>query len=254
TIAFTNLMRIGGANNNQFFKSENSKEEEIEAHRVWLNMTNEGGAFKQLLVAYVDGATNEYENRFDGKSFNANPYLDFYSVDAENDYVIQGRALPFQDTDVVPLGYRSTITGDFTIGIDHAEGDLETHPVYLEDKVENVIHDLRAGNYTFTTRSGTYDDRFVLKYSNLSLGVGENDAQNTDLLIAVKDKIITINSFGNQNISTVFIYDLSGKQVYKKTDISGNNLVINNLKAQNQVLLVKVILDSQNIHSKKIIY
>ncbi|MBS7232528.1 T9SS type A sorting domain-containing protein [Flavobacterium psychroterrae] len=254
TIAFNNVMRIGGANNNQFFKSETNSDAEIEAHRIWLNMTNDEGAFKQLLVAYIDGATNDYENRYDGKSFNANPYLDFYSVDTENNYVIQGRALPFQNRDVVPLGYRSTITGDFTIAIDHAEGDLNTQPVYLEDKYESVIHDLRESNYTFTTRSGTFNDRFVLKYTNLSLGVEENEGENNDLLIAVKDKIITINSFRNQNISTVFIYDLSGKQVYKKTDISGNNLVINNLKVQNQVLLVKVILDSQNIHSKKIIY
>ncbi|KQB41100.1 T9SS sorting signal type C domain-containing protein [Flavobacterium aquidurense] len=255
TIAFTNAMRIGGNTNGQFFKaSESSKETEVAANRIWLNMTNEEGAFKQLLVAYVDGATNDFENRYDGISFDANPYLDFYSVSNENNYVIQGRSLPFIDTDQVPLGYRSTITGDFTIAIDHAEGGLSNHAIYLEDKETNVIHDLQASNYTFSTGTGTFSDRFVLRYSNSTLGVIDNELINQDLTVSVSNKIVTINAAENENLSTVFVYDLSGKLIYKKTNISDNILIINNLKVNNQVLFVKVISDDNKVTTKKIIY
>ncbi|KQO29803.1 hypothetical protein ASF10_04635 [Flavobacterium sp. Leaf82] len=255
TIAFTNAMRIGGNNNNQFFKQDNSaKATDAEAHRIWLNMTNEEGAFKQLLVAYIDGATNDFENRYDGKSFDGNPYLDFYSVNNENNYVIQGRSLPFTDTDLVQLGYRSTIAGDFTIAIDHAEGGLNNRAIYLEDKVANVVHDLQASNYTFFTGTGTFADRFVLRYNNSTLGVIDNELINQDLTVSVSNKIITINAAENENLSTVFIYDLSGKLIYKETNISDNILRINNLKASNQVLFIKVISDTNEVKTKKIIY
>jgi len=255
TVSFTNAMRLGGTNNSQFFKTTTTvKQSELEAHHLWLNMTNEGGAFKQLLIAYIEGATNDNENRYDGETFDANPYLDFYSINNQTNFVIQGRALPFKNTDTVPLGYRSTISGDFTIAIDHADGDLNNQAIYLEDKTANVIHDLRASNYTFTTGTGTFADRFVLRYSNSSLGTKEFDGENTNLTVTVKNKIVTINSFEKENINTVFVYDLSGKLIYKKTNVSDNILKINDLKSSNQVLLVKVILDSNNVTAKKIIY
>ncbi|MEZ0128851.1 T9SS sorting signal type C domain-containing protein [Flavobacterium sp. LBUM151] len=250
TISFTNAMRLGGANNSQFFKASNAS---AEKHRLWLNMTNTGGAFKQMLVGYVEGATNDYESAFDGKSFDGNPYLDFYSISNDNKYVIQGRGLPFTETDIVPLGYRSTITGDFTISIDHADGDLKNHSVFIEDKATNIIQDLQAGNYTFSTSTGTFTDRFVLRFANKTLGTGEFETSNNDVNVAVQNKVITVSSNADK-ISTVYIYDLSGKMVYKETNVSDTILKINDLKVKNQVLLVKVILDTNTTKTYKIIF
>ncbi|KUJ61454.1 hypothetical protein AR687_12260, partial [Flavobacteriaceae bacterium CRH] len=253
TIVYNNSMRLGGASNTQFYKSASTTAATVERHRVWLNMTNEGGAFKQMLVGYVEGASNEYENRYDGKSFDANPYLDFYSVGNGNSYVIQGRGLPFTDTDTVPLGYRSTISGDFSIAIDHADGDLSNHAIYLEDKTTNVIHDLRASNYTFTTSTGTFTDRFVLRYANKSLGTGEFEKADENVVVSVRNKAITISS-DVERLGTVLVYDFSGKLLYKKVNISDTILKIDNLKISDQVLLVKVILETNATKTYKIIY
>ena len=46
--------------NGQFFKiAKTKKTADIEKNRVWLNLTNSEGAFKQLLVGYIAGATND---------------------------------------------------------------------------------------------------------------------------------------------------------------------------------------------------
>ena len=251
TVTFNNDMRLGAADNTQFFKS--ASKETTDAHHVWLNMTNTKGVFKQMLVGYVQGATNEYEDRYDGVSFNANPYVDFYSIDNGNNYVIQGRALPFTDTDQVPLGYNTTITGDFTISIDKTDGDLSSHAIYLEDKKTGVIHDLTTSDYTFTTEKGTFTDRLVLRYTNKTLGTGDFENIENGLLVSVKDKTIKVTSSA-ENIKEVTVFDISGKLLYSKKKAGTTELQIQNLQSSNQVLLVKVTLDNDFTTTKKIIF
>ncbi|WP_456315060.1 Ig-like domain-containing protein [Pseudomonas shirazensis] len=252
TITFNNDMRLEGANNTQFFKSA-SKAAKIEKHRVWLNLTNTEGAFKQMLVGYVQGATNEYEARYDGVSFDANPYIDFYSVANGNNYVIQARTLPFVNTDLVPLGYRTNIAGEFTIAIDQTDGDLKNQAIYLEDKTTGTIYDLTKGDYKFTTAKGTFADRFVLRYTNKTLGTGDFENIENGILVSQKNKVIQILS-SQEAISEVSIFDITGKILYNKKKVDTTELQISNLQAGNQVLLVKVTLENGYVISKKIIF
>ncbi|MCD0464572.1 T9SS sorting signal type C domain-containing protein [Flavobacterium sp. ENC] len=251
---FNNTMRIGGASNNQFFKTANtSKKADLERHRLWLNMTNEGGAFKQLLVGYIEEATNGNDNRFDGITLDANPYLDFYSINGTYKYVIQGRALPFSDKDVVPLGYRSAIISDFTIAIDDSDGDLEYQAIYIEDKVTGLVHNLRDSNYTFSSVVGTFDDRFILRYTNTSLGTDEFENSGKQLVISMKNKIISINA-SDKMINEILIYDMTGNLIYRKANLNDPAFQIVNLRSQNQVLLVKVKLADNSISTQKVIF
>jgi hypothetical protein len=253
TVKFTNKMRIG-SNNTQFFKpSKTSKSAVTEKHRLWLNMSNAGGAFKQTLIGYVEGATNTYDKKFDGLSFDGNSYIDFYSVNEADKLTIQARALPFSDTDVVPLGYRSTIAGDFTIAIDQADGNLASQRVYLEDKQTGTINELTAGNYTFTTKAGTFNNRFVLRYTNKTLGTGDFETQDAAVWVMIQNKTVTVNST-IENIDKVFIYDVSGKQLYQKEDVKNLQLIMQNLPFAQQVVLVKVVLDNGYQTTRKLIF
>ncbi|SMO79341.1 Por secretion system C-terminal sorting domain-containing protein [Flavobacterium resistens] len=253
TITFNNTMRSGGSNNSQFFKPGISKSTAIDRHRLWLNMTNAGGAFKQLLVGYIEGATNDVDFGYDGATFDGNKYLDFYSINQSSKLVIQGRALPFSDTDTVPLGYKTTIAGDFTIAIDEADGELATQKIYLEDKSTNTIHDLTQSNYTFTTAIGTFTDRLVLRYTNKSLGTGDFENIENDVLVSVKNKTIKVLS-SKENLKEISVYDISGRILYNKTKVNSTELQISNLHSNNQVLIVKVTLDNDFTISKKIIF
>jgi hypothetical protein len=204
-------------------------------------------------VGYIEGATNGEDNNFDGAAFNLNSFIDFYSINDEKNYSIQGRALPFTDSDIVPLGYSSTIKSDFTIEIDKADGSLSNQVIYLEDKVLGTIHNLTQTGYTFKTAIGTFDDRFVLRYTNKTLGTGDFETAENAILVAVANKEIKINAV-NQAIDKVFIYDVTGKLIYKKDKVENPKLVIENLKSSNQVLLVKVVLDNKHTETKKIIF
>jgi len=259
TIVFNNRMRLDVndaiMDNSQFFKVNNStkKTNTIEKHRVWLNLTNTQGAFKQMLVGYITGATNDYDSSFDGPSYNGNEFIDFYSISDNESLAIQGRALPFDENDSVPLGYSSSIEGDFSISIDEVDGLLVGQNIYLEDKLNNTIHNLTKEAYTFQTTKGTFDDRFVLRYTDKTLGTGDFDTTNTQVLVSVKNKQIKINS-SVESIDKVLIFDILGKQIFSKINVGTTELVIPNLGSSEQVLIVKTLLQNGQTVTTKLIY
>nr|WP_314895940.1 T9SS sorting signal type C domain-containing protein [uncultured Flavobacterium sp.] len=263
-IIFNNSMRVGvggiTGNNSQFFKiTKNSKTTSaIEKHRVWLNLTNTQGAYKQMLVGYVTNATDGYDNSFDGESFDGNQFVDFYSVNEDKNLTIQGRVLPFKENDEVPLGYSSTIEGVFTIAIDQVDGILTSQNVFIEDKLTNVIHDLKESSYSFVTEAGIFNDRFVLRYTtniitNKTLGTGDFETLDNTVLVSNKNKQIKINSSA-EAVDKVEVYDLLGRLVYQKVNVDANEFHTSNITLNKQTIIVKVTLTNGKMISKKVIY
>ncbi|WP_158598147.1 MULTISPECIES: T9SS sorting signal type C domain-containing protein [unclassified Flavobacterium] len=249
-VKFTNDMRISGSNN-EFYKT--TKVNELEKNRIWLNLTSNQGAFKQVLVGYIEGATNDWDVNYDAATNNGNSFVDFYSINQADKLIIQGRALPFADTDRIPLGYKTTVAGDFIIAIDHADGFFNNQAVYLEDKTTGKVTDLKAGNYTFTTAIGTFTDRFTIAYTKKTLGTGDFENTENDLLVSVKEKVIKVTST-KENIKEVAIYDITGKLLYNKNKIGATELQIQNLQSSTQVLLLKVTLENDFTVTEKIIF
>ncbi|MDQ1167890.1 T9SS sorting signal type C domain-containing protein [Flavobacterium sp. SORGH_AS_0622] len=252
SVVFTNSMRVPGYNS-QFYKSAAT-----EKHRIWLNLTNTQGAFKQLLIGYVTGATNSWDNNYDAITINANPYIDFYSINEDIKLVIQGRAIPFVASDTIPLGYRSALEGEFTIAIDHTDGNLDNQVIYLQDNVTKTIHNLKTGGYKFTTTIGVFPDRFVLRYTNPNdavLGNENFENLNGNISVSVREKNIKLQSFSDkENLQEAAVYDVGGKLLYHKKEIDDKEWLITNLHSGPQVLLVKITLDNGKTVTKKIVY
>ncbi|QLC67033.1 T9SS sorting signal type C domain-containing protein [Flavobacterium sp. LPB0248] len=251
SVLFTNEQRVK-ANNTSFYKTT-EKASKIEKNRLWLNLTNSEGAFKQMLVGYATGATNSLDHNYDATTRGGNSYIDFYSISESRKLTIQGRALPFDNTDIVSLGYKSTIETNLTISIDHADGFFNTQEVYLEDKALGKIIDLRKENYTFKTAIGSNTTRFVLRYTNKTLGTDDFENLTDGILVAVKSKVINVAS-GSENIKEVKIFSIGGQLLYSKNKIEAKELEITNLYSSNQVLLVKVVLENDHVATKKIIF
>lgn len=260
TVTFTNAMRVDGSgnplNNSNFYKTKNPKAKTIiaiEKHRVWLNLTNAQGAFKQTLVGYLTGATNTWDKMYDGESFDGNDFLDFYSINEDKNLTIQGRALPFDDNDEIPLGYRIALAGTFTINIDETDGLFAKQDVYLEDKLTNKTVNLKEVNYTFSTAAGTFDDRFVLRYANKTLGTTDFEGIEKNVLVSVKNKQIKISSFG-ETIDKVTIFDLLGRKLYQKDKINSNEFVLADFTSSRETYIIKTTLQNGQVVSEKMIF
>ncbi|PBJ03813.1 hypothetical protein BSF42_44620 [Flavobacterium sp. ACN6] len=250
TVIFNNAIRRPG-NNGQFYKTAAS--EDIEKNRVWLNFTNSDGVFKQILLGYIEGATNIIDLNYDAVSMGANNFVDFYSINSNKKLTIQGRALPFEKSDEVPLGYKLLTKGDYTISIDHADGIFDNQDVYLEDTETGKITNLRLENYKFTTAEGSFNSRFVIRYTSKTLGTGDFENSENGVFVSTKSKVIKVNS-NTENIKEIQIYNIAGQLVYTKNKIDSNEFQITNLQSSSQVLLVKVVLDNDSSVTKKVIF
>jgi hypothetical protein len=250
TAYFNNGMRVTG-NNNTFFKHNSASvtNGELEKNRFWLNMTNSQGAYNEILLGYVTGATNDFDNLYDGKTFNAGNVLSMYTISGTDNYSIQGRALPFTDSDIVALGYKTTIAGNFTITLENFDGLFANQDIFLVDKNDNSYHNLKDGSYSFTTEAGTFDGRFELQYSNQTLATTTVDSVASSVIVSAQRDEINIKA--SKTMSTVEIFDLTGRCIVSKTNIDALQLKLD-LTAGNQIVIARIKLKDNTIINKKV--
>lgn len=249
TATFNNEMRLTN-HNTQFLRTPASNRNASEKSRIWLDISNAQNAFKQVLIGYVNRATNEIDREFDGEILGSNG-LNLYSVISDKALAIQGRALPFDINDKVDLGYKTITAGNLTVSLSNSDGLFTDQNIYLEDKTLNIIHDLKQSDYTFASAIGTFNDRFVLRYTNETLSNPDFDLDNS-IKIGVKDKSVTIKS-SIENIQEIAVYDLLGRVIYDNKNVGSKEFTINELAASNQALIVKVYLENGTITNKKIV-
>ncbi|WP_230392535.1 T9SS sorting signal type C domain-containing protein [Flavobacterium sp. LC2016-01] len=255
TIEFNNKMRMKQRNSTFFKPNKSSKiqKNEIEKQRIWLNLKNEDGLFKQILIGYVADASNSYDENYDAESLNGNKFVNFYSISENKNLVIQGRAFPFEKTDSVLLGFTTTISGEFSISIDHIDSSFLDSDIYLEDKEKQVIHNIKESSYIFKTEKGTFDNRFELKYMDKELNSTEFKNTLGNVFVSLQNKQIHIYAL-NESIEEVEIYDMNGKILYIKTKINSSDLTIQKVISGNGVLLIKVTLENGFSTTRKVIF
>ncbi len=159
TLTFDNTMRVA-VNNGQMFRT--AQDEATEKSRLWLNLTNQAGAFSQATIAYTPFTTLDRDFGWDGKAL-TDGYIAIYSLAGDGKFGIQARPA-FDPADEVPMEYKIDIAGSYTVSLDHFDGVFaEGQQIYLRDNLLDVTHDLESP-YKFITEAGTITGRFDVVY------------------------------------------------------------------------------------------
>ncbi|GEP50237.1 hypothetical protein FNO01nite_09090 [Flavobacterium noncentrifugens] len=253
TANFKNNMRVVG-HNGSFYKNQGPVAHTvnaIEKSRLWLDVSNSEGAFNELLVGYVTGATNEFDDMYDGKTMAAGNKITAYTISGSDTYAIQGRQLPFSDDEIIPVGYVSTIATNFTIRLDEFDGLFQSQDVYLIDNQEHVTHNLKNSDYTFATAAGTFNTRFEIRFKTATLATENHTANTNAVVISTDAKQVKVNA--SKAIETVEVYDLLGRRLFGKNKINTLEFKTAELTQATQVLVVKVRLENGYETSQKVI-
>ncbi|ESU29456.1 hypothetical protein FLJC2902T_08600 [Flavobacterium limnosediminis JC2902] len=257
SVTFKNSMRVQ-SNNTQFFRTNqtenntNSTPVSLEKHRVWISLSNTQGGYNEALVGYIQEATNEMDRLFDGKTLPSENVISVYSMLSNDKLSIQGRSLPFAATDIVPLGYTTTLNGQMSITLENFDGLFANQDIYLWDRTTGIYHDLKASAFTFTTTSGTFNNRFELRFTTETLGIDAPLDNSNAIRVIAKQNQITVLS-GLSNITSIEVHDLTGKSVYSKKGINTNEFNTDAIPASSQMLIVKVTLDNKQTLTKKVL-
>src|SRR5690606_9224108 len=167
----------------------------------------------QILIGYMDGATSETDLQIDGKMFGYDGTAIYNLID-ETAYTIQGLALPFEITDVIPLGFKATEAGNYTIELGNFDGLFsEGQQIFIKDYETNTIHNLSESNYVFHADAGVFNTRFEIVYKDDET-MHTDDLNANSVMVYTHNQSIEIKS-ANSEIKSVQVYDLQGRLIYQ---------------------------------------
>ncbi len=245
TLNFNNTMRLAN-NQNQFFKTK-----VVEKNRIWLNLYNDATPVNQMLLAYMTGATMEIDPTIDGAYINDSQTA-LNSLIGSEEYAVQGRALPFDTTDEVPLSFKAQNAGNYSIAIDHVDGLFsENQDIILKDNSNGTETNLKNQAYAFTAAAGATNTRFSLKYQK-TLGIS-NPTFDENSIIVFKSNDKTHIKSSTKAIDNVKIYDIRGRLLLEKNKVNANETSFDSSKFANQVLIVQITSEDQTIVKKKVV-
>ncbi len=223
-----------------------------EKHRIWMDIiNNSSNQSDRMLLGYSTSSTMGRDNLYDC-FFVPRGDVSLYSLINDDSFIIQGRALPFDVNDVVPLGINIVDAGSHTIAIKKVDGLFagDTN-IYLEDKQLHIIHDLKQAPYVFTSEKGKFNTRFVLRYTTETLGNHDFAAIDNSVVVAGNHGVMTIKSF-IEDLQEVTVYDVLGRQLLVANRIGAAEFVSSSI-AGDQTLIVKIKLADGTMVTRKII-
>lgn len=244
SLRFNNDQRIAN-NDNQFLRTTN-----IERHRIWLNLSDGTSNVNQMMVAYMTGATQDIDAGIDGRFFNDNA-TSLNSLLNNEEFAVQGRSLPFDASDIVPLAFKAATAGNYSISIDHVDGLFAagSQSIYLKDTLTNTEYNLNSGAYNFASDAGTFTNRFAVVYQS-QLGVGTPNLTANSVVIYNQNTDFVVNS-GNVIMASIKVFDIRGRLLQEKTGINSSQAIIGGGES-NQVLLVQITSEDGITVTKKV--
>lgn len=203
-LSFKNSMRRTTNAGTVFFGKESPR------NRYRLQLVKSDGFTIQNAVSYFETGSlglGKEDTRLPNSA--ASDALFTYADDAK--VVINGRS-SFTPEDVLTLGLRHFTAGTYTIQTVDEEGVFANgQAIYLKDKQLGIVTDLTKGDYTFTSDSGEYTNRFEIVYApTLVLATDTAVKGQIEVFRDASDFVIRSSE---QLISRVEVYDASGRLV-----------------------------------------
>jgi hypothetical protein len=184
-----------------------------------LNVSDGDSLTDEALIYFFNDATVGYDRKYDGYKMFSNNTLQPQIYSTENSINLGMNGLPFPDKiTTVPLNIRIGVARDYTINVLNLEN--------LNDCKVTLIHgtnriDLKANpSYTFSAVVGTITDMAVEFDMSVPTDVNVPSKDQTECWYSNGNIFIKTDLAGFADNSTVLIYDLNGKVVFSKSNIS----------------------------------
>lgn len=170
-----------------------------------LRLNNEEFSDKSRVVINPQAELTYQPAHDAAKFFSSFPEVpQLYSI-GESDlyYAINERPL---GTGIIPLGFYAGVSDQYTISLDKP---LNRFDISLKDKFLNIIIDLNRTDYTFSSESGTFNDRFEIALHVTGAPTGIDRGQPDAVKVYATDKRIVIENASGKQLT---VYTLTGEK------------------------------------------
>ncbi|MEQ8472807.1 MAG: T9SS type A sorting domain-containing protein [Marinoscillum sp.] len=193
-ISFIEDLRVNGSNSDDnFFRTAS-----IPAY-TRINLTNTEGLFKQTIVGWLPGISDDEVDRgFDARVFSTNAPDLIYTLKGDEPLAIQGIS---HEREVVLLGLNVSVDGLYTLSVDSESA--QSRPLYLRDKQTGEVLDMTTRPYTFSASAGYITDRFELlsNYNVLGSAIAQTDVYAHESVLYIRSSATESRSFRLVNLS-----------------------------------------------------
>ena len=240
----TALSKPAGGNDGVYYKGAVPTTD-----KFWLNLTTPNNVNIGIAFGYNPEAEDSFE-RFDSAIISDAVSENLYSLSSDSKKLaIQSRKGDFIDTYKISLGIKTSITGTQKISIDEKLGVFENQPIYLKDNLLNMITDLSASTYEFTSSPGVDHNRFEIVFKPSGTLVTTN--QQKGILEVYRSGEYFVVKSNDAKIEEVEVYDAVGR-LYQKVKGGTVEVKIDAAPLTNGLYVLKIKRNNETI-SKKII-
>ena len=215
------------------------------ADRFWLELTTPAGAKPQLLLGFTAGATAGFDAKYDATLLGTNADA-LYTRAGSRKLVIDAHGA-FSADDSFAVQADLSTAGNYTIGVLKSEGVFANgQQIWLTDHLTGSVTLISEQPYTFTAQSGSVAGRFTLQFRpGTALSTGT--AVKTEMTLFSSGS--EIHAAADRNITSLEVYDTSGRQLVVATPAQKETTLQVNFKG---VVIVKALLQDGTVQTKKL--
>lgn len=251
TTTFNNTMR--NENSDDFRKTNDYADGKP---RVWLSLSENEDFKSTILVGMSNDATEDIDN-YDAHHLSSDK-LSLYSLIDQDKFSIQAVPSLFDENKEVkiPLGFNTLKNGTYKIELSKSVNIGDELDLFILDKLNNKLSNLKNADYSFFAEENNQAkgvlDRFELIFKqNSTTSVSKVLSDNGENIIAsINNNLLTVKS--DSEISSIEIYDISGRQILSKEVTSNNNIMLP-WEQNSGLYILKVKTYSNFVKSMKII-
>ncbi len=192
------------------------KDGEINKDVFTIKITGDANSYyDKITIGINSDATDNFDSQFDVyKLMGLEEAPQLYTYREENKLAVD-QFSEFSGNKLIPLGIKTGAPAEYTFHIENLEYFNQDIEVYLEDKVNGTLINVRENpEYTFSTEDGTDESRFVLHLKAGSVGTDENIVQN-EINIYSYDKIVYFHTPTDFR-GYVTVINMMGQEVVRK--------------------------------------
>jgi|GEM_PF-679567 len=231
-LVFNNSMRYAELAN---FYNKNDDNKAAQKDRFWIEFKSPTNVNNEILIGYIPTATDGFDINFDTELLSIGNDS-FWSVLDSKKLGIQARQASFNNEDVVKLGIKASVSGNYTISVTDKEGIFNSYQsILLKDSYLNKVVDLKEASYIFSTSAGQFEDRFQIIYKN-SATLGTDDSVKKGIQIYKDLQNFIVNS--TDNLDEVNVYDALGRLIFSSKNAK-KELLINNANFAEGLYIIK---------------